>query len=169
MGDIHVTPMTVVGGGLVPPGKYAVIKQEEWDTFAEHYHEVFDERDKALDLGMKLSEGTKYHDSMVKFVRWTFRQLKEIMRAEENGMRVEMPRPKEILNKLYDLRLADQTYCGPDEVDGEYEYTPDDSRWTIHLHDDLKEEHEHGKDTRCDGEEGTEGEEGGDIPEEGTP
>lgn len=143
--NIDVIKLNIGGGHVgIKQGRYAVIDEQVWEEFVDHYNEVFSEREKALELGMKINEGTKYHDSMVKFVRWVFMHLKEIIRAADHQVRMDLPSVKEFLEKLYDLRLADQTYCGPDEQDGEYEYTPVDSRWTIHLMDDLKEEHEHG-------------------------
>lgn len=129
-------------------GRYAVIEDEEWEDFISHYHEVFSERDKAIELGTKLALGTKYHDSLVKFVRWVFTQLKEFTKLEDVSTRMEMPVSRLVmqatLDKLYELRLADQSYKEPGKPDGEYEFTPKDSRWFVHLQNDLREEHEHG-------------------------
>ena len=164
MSDIEVYPMNVAGGGLFPPGEYVVIKKEQWDTFAGHYHDIFDERDKAIDLGVAIAEGTKYHDSMVKFVRWVFSMLKEILKASDQNVRMDMPLPKVFLDKMYELKLADQTYASLCEEDFVYEYTPVDSQWQIHLPTDLLEEHEHGDRAEESGVRAQ-----GDGPEEGTP
>lgn len=161
--NIDVVKLNIGGGHSgISEGRYAVIREEVFEEFVDHYNEIFSEREKALELGMKISEGTKHHDSLVKFVRWVFLQLKEIVRGEDHQVRMDLPAVSVFLEKLYDLKLADQTYCGPDEVDGEYEYTPVGSRWTIHLAEDMKEEHEH--DDRAE-----ESEEVGDGPGEDAP
>lgn len=162
-----------IGTGFagIAPGRYAVIKEAEWEDFVAHYNEVYSEREQAIDLGMKINEGTKYNDSMVKFVRWVFSCLKEIMRAGDHNVRMELPSVKEFLDKLYELRLADQTYASPcEEGDDEHEYTPMNSQWQIHLAFDLKEEHEHGSRAGdCEAEESPETAESGEGgPEEGT-
>lgn len=163
---IDVYKLNMGGGYCIPEGRYAVIKEEQWDDFITHYNEIFSEREQALDLGMKLNKSTKYNDSMVKYIRWVFSQIRDNMRASDAGVREDMPRPKDFLDKLYELKLADQSYAAPEaawmDTDKRYEHTPVDSRWTIHLQRDLKEEHEY--DDRAE-----ESEESGDGLGEETP